>query len=1115
MSNTKCILSLVLLLHGLQFAVTAAPAEQSPNILLIITDQQFAEAMSCAGNPHVQTPAIDGLAERGTVFTQSYCTSPVCAPSRGSMLTGLFPHQHGVTENGRRIRSDLKETCIEHLLAAKGYDCVYAGKWHLAASRTIGRIGLKQHPYRVIADSNDARVSDACAQYVGEEHHRPFFLVASYTNPHDICLWAAGKRDGHQRYPVPEIPPGQCPPLPVNYAISEDEPSVLREYYMTRHFEYETFNDEKWRRYLHAYYWMVETVDAEIGRLLDALRANGLEKNTLVVFTSDHGDGLAAHQWLGKCTHYEEATRVPFIVSFPGVIEPGRVDQTHLISSGPDLYATALDFAGVAIPAGCQGRSLRCLLERTPASDAWRDQVVSEIWVPGSADPTPGNPWKSAWGRMLRTARFKYAVYDRGEHREQLYDLRNDRHEKHNLAADPIYHDVLTEHRRRLAAWCKETGDTKFTASFVSDGTPGITRTIDASQYFRPFPDLVAHRNTSIQKAPAPVLLEVSEREFGKAEITKCWLNLDEMWDYRTRQYDYNYRIGVHKYDDVPEKHAETWGSVSETRVHFHDYLKSCGKHSDAVMLTIRRYERDVLDRKLGVTMEDWKTIFKKAVMHYKEVCPNLRYIEACNEYALKGFIGCTVDEYYEFYRLAYQAVNEANAELKLTGDKMILIGGPVVTGGIVTKLNLFFENFAKDPSPHKRLDFVSWHEYHNNYAATAHREGQVRHMLSLRGLPKELPLFITEHDPYHPKAGAREYNLINAAGLVKSLYFTDRFSPGIKIMPWVQYHVAEIQTRFMWFDGPNEPDTKAEELRMLPAGCSMKLLSMHKDWEIAVDNAIANDEIVLASVQNHGLVVHVVNYGEPQNVRLRIDNLPKVFSALAGGKVRLVKYLIDQEHSNCVADPDYPGGIEKVEDGWVEPVGGSITLMHPGLSKNGILLWELVPATPGAVLNSPVASPFSDVELQPLPFDAEEAVNRVERTASARIERDGSVVRVHVQRCNDRAGVTFRPNDGAWDMTGLDYLEARVKNVGSRTLKVHLALDNPGADRAGRTRCCIESATIPAGEEQKLNVRLSKLPPWAFNPGKVVSISVYVYHPGSDYDYEVLSLRVGQDARR
>ncbi|MDZ7618349.1 MAG: hypothetical protein U1E05_15190 [Patescibacteria group bacterium] len=171
-------------------------------------------------------------------------------------------------------------------------------------------------------------------------------------------------------------------------------------------------------------------------------------------------------------------------------------------------------------------------------------------------------------------------------------------------------------------------------ASIGSDATTAITRTVDASQYVRQFPRLPDGRNTSIQKAPAPVLAELSEREFGRPRITKCWLNLDEMWDYRTREYNFNYRIGVPKYADVKEKHGETWGSVKETNVHFHDYLLAFGKHSDEVMLTIRRYERDILDGKLGVTMADWKEIFKQAVIHYRRICPNLGDLEVCNEYA-------------------------------------------------------------------------------------------------------------------------------------------------------------------------------------------------------------------------------------------------------------------------------------------------------------------------------------------------------------------------------------------------------------------------------------------------------------------------------------------------
>lgn len=479
-----------------------------------------------------------------------------------------------------------------------------------------------------------------------------------------------------------------------------------------------------------------------------------------------------------------------------------------------------------------------------------------------------------------------------------------------------------------------------------------IRRTIDASGYFRSFPDLAGYWNTSIQKAPAPALAARATKEFGKSRITRCWVNLDELWDYRTRTYTDNYQIGVHKYDGVPEKAVESWGWVTPTRVRFDDYLKAFGAQSHAILLCVRRYERDVLDGKLGVTFDDWKAAFKRAVIHARRICPNVRYIEVCNEYAC--FIRCTPKEYYQFYRRAYEAVNEANRELGLSGDDRLLVGGPNVVRDPIGAMNRFFDDFRDDSAPDKKLDFVTWHEYHNRYAETAHREKQVRGMLAARGLPEGLPLFITEHDPFHPKGNAPEYNLINGAALVKSLYFTSLFSPGVKIMPWVLYHNDQIQTRFMWFAGPNEPDTKGDELRLLPAGCSIKLLSMHKPWEIAVDNAIDRDEIVLASVGRDGLAAEVVNYGPPRDVSLRIENLPKVFSALGAGQVTVVEYLVDQDHSNCLTRPGGRGGIEQVSQRQVQPADGVLTLVHRELANNGIVFWEVTPAKTGAELPPP-----------------------------------------------------------------------------------------------------------------------------------------------------------------
>ncbi len=670
-------------------------------------------------------------------------------------------------------------------------------------------------------------------------------------------------------------------------------------------------------------------------------------------------------------------------------------------------------------------------------------------------------------------------------------------------------------------------------ASIEPGRAPSITRNIDASQYFRPFPKLPDGRNTSIQKAPAPILAELSERELGKPSITKCWLNLDEMWDYRTGQYDFNYRIGVPKYDGVKEKHRETWGSVEETNIRFHDYLRAFGKHSDEVMLTIRRYERDILDGKLGVTMADWKEIFKRAVIHYRRICPNLRYIEVCNEYALKGFIGCTPEEYYAFYTAGYEAVNEANEELGLEGDARVLVGGPAVTGDIVGKMELFFENFSQDGSPDKRLDFVSWHEYGKSYHGTALREGQVQRMLAAHGIP-EKPMFVTEHDPVHGKLGTHELNLVNGAGLVKSLYFANVYSPGMTVMPWVQYHIREIQTQFMWFDGPNEPDTCAEALRLLPIGCSMKLLSMHKQWEIAVDNVLERDELVLASVQDDGLAVHVVNYGETRDVRVQVDQLPRVFSALDSGALRLVKYQVDEDHSNGVADPAYSGGPQKVHEATLTPVHGSVTLSHAQLGKNGILMWLLVPEDVGAALEEPVRHPTLPADA-PAPtalpiLDFHKVLHSARAEAEARLERDGSRFRVTVAQSDARPGITFASPVGGWSVSGLEAVEATVKNTSHRTLHVHLAIDGPGADRTHRRNCKITSEAIPPGEAKTLVVPILPAPPrpvawlqdgqgktfvypesWekdGYNLDRAHAVSIYVYQPKQAYSYEVSRIR-------
>jgi arylsulfatase A-like enzyme len=190
-------------------------------------------------------------------------------------------------------------------------------------------------------------------------------------------------------------------------------------------------------------------VDREIGTVLDSLRESGLEDNTLTVLTSDHGDMDSAHRLEHKSVLYEESVRVPLVMSYTGMIPKGIVDNTHLVSNGLDLLPTLCDYAGIEIPEELQGRSLRPLADGKDKAQ-WRDFVVCE----------------SQNGRMLRTERFKYCIYDSGRSREQLTDLEHDAGEMRNLAGLAHYKDVLDTHRKGLRGWVEKTGD-KIAAEYL------------------------------------------------------------------------------------------------------------------------------------------------------------------------------------------------------------------------------------------------------------------------------------------------------------------------------------------------------------------------------------------------------------------------------------------------------------------------------------------------------------------------------------------------------------------------------------------------------------------------------------------------------------------------
>ena len=434
-----------------------------PDLLLICTDQQHAGMMSCAGNPWLRTPAVDGLAARGTRFTRAYATNPICVPSRFSMMTGRMPSEIGLRGNQLyfdhtlplgEITDEIKATALGHRLRAAGYETAYAGKQHLVRSQA------EDYGFSVLTDDWYGGGAQAAADFLRRPHDRPIALQVHLMNPHDIALmavrdsqeteedrqWVAMDRPALANLDAAMAAPAGldaetffsevCPPLPDNFAPQEPEPgAVKRRTSAPGSLRYirERWDDRRWRLHRWAYARLTESVDAQVGLVLDALAESGRQERTLVVFASDHGDMDGAHRLVSKAFFYEESANVPFIMAGPGV-PAGVVDDDHLVSLGLDLLPTFCDFAGAPVANDPRGRSLRRLIEA--AAPNRRDDV----------------PVESADGDCVVGTRWKYARFGACGDEEWLVDMHDDPGELRNRAADTDVPEVLAACRERWHA---------------------------------------------------------------------------------------------------------------------------------------------------------------------------------------------------------------------------------------------------------------------------------------------------------------------------------------------------------------------------------------------------------------------------------------------------------------------------------------------------------------------------------------------------------------------------------------------------------------------------------------------------------------------------------------
>ncbi len=419
-------------------AAFAAPARR-PNILFIMPDQLRSQALGCMGNPDVKTPNIDRLAAQGLLLPNTFANTPVCCPARANILTGKYSHKNGMTANDLRLRES--EVSIAEVLAQAGYRTGFIGKWHLDggprmpgfippgprrqgfefwAANECSHAHFNTQYFRDTAEPIPIRKFEAEAwtdiglEFIrdSKKDTRPYFLMIQMGPPHDpykappehLKLYAHAKLQMRPNWKLEKGAPG---------------PKEIAEYY-----------------------GMVTAVDQQVGRLLEAV-----DDNTLVLFTSDHGDMLGSHGLRLKRKPWEESIRVPGIVRYPRRVRAGRTSKaffTHV-----DFAPTLLGICGLKPAQGMQGADLSAAILGGSAKAP--DSAFFQIFGPYKGDGTE-NSW-----RGVRTERYMYARYETEPW--VLYDVEKDPYELRNLVGDPASQPALKDMEARLTEWMKRTGD--------------------------------------------------------------------------------------------------------------------------------------------------------------------------------------------------------------------------------------------------------------------------------------------------------------------------------------------------------------------------------------------------------------------------------------------------------------------------------------------------------------------------------------------------------------------------------------------------------------------------------------------------------------------------------
>lgn len=438
----------VTLLLFLLLPLAQAFSQNRPNIIFILTDDQRWDALGFAGNPIIRTPEMDRLAAEGTYFENAFVTTPICAASRASILTGLYERTHGYTFGQGNIKEPFMAQSYPVQLRKAGYHTGFFGKFGVNYP-DFAKLFDEGEDYDRNGKYDDRRgyffktiVKDTVhlSRYTGQQAidfiqaapaEKPFMLSLSFSAPHAHdpaalqYFWSPEYDTMYQNLTIPD---------PIMASDSEflAQPEYVRkgENRTRWHWRYDT--EEKYQHSVKGYYRMISEVDAEIGKIRKALEEKGLAENTVIILMGDNGYFLGERQLAGKWLMYEPSLRVPLMVFDPRK-EGGKRNSNFALNI--DVPATILDLAGIKVPEPWQGVSLS-------SSDlAKRKEFVTEhLWQ------TPIIPPSEA----IRTERWKYFRYVNDPAWEELYDLSVDPLEKNNLAKDPAYQSQLNSLRKKM-----------------------------------------------------------------------------------------------------------------------------------------------------------------------------------------------------------------------------------------------------------------------------------------------------------------------------------------------------------------------------------------------------------------------------------------------------------------------------------------------------------------------------------------------------------------------------------------------------------------------------------------------------------------------------------------